>query len=130
MPKQFNGWATSRLPMANTPPLIFLSYYLLKPIFHLGCPRPRPAAFSGCVLCLACFSLRRGGFYSFPGMAALSFLLLPQSLVWESSSLASVSLLSWPLATLFTNQNQLGAGSVDILCRHADSPAVLGTKLT
>ena len=32
------------LYVPNTLPLIFLRYYLLKPIFYLGFPRHRPAA--------------------------------------------------------------------------------------
>lgn len=34
--------------MANTlSPPVFLSYYLLKLIFHLGCPKPRPPVLLG-----------------------------------------------------------------------------------
>jgi hypothetical protein len=37
---QLNGWATPNIHMSNTSPPIFLSYYLLKFIFHSCCPRP------------------------------------------------------------------------------------------
>lgn len=67
-------WTSMRLTHS---PLTFLSYYLLKPIFHLGCPRPRSAALSGWIFWhlrdgyVICPASLRLGLYSFPSMVAL-----------------------------------------------------------
>ena len=92
-----------KLHMAKLHPPIFPSYYILKPIFHLGCPRPRCAVLLGhdpqvlhdsYALCLLHLS----------GMVGLS----PSSSV-PCPRILKVLPLSLCPATFFTNQNQLEA---------------------
>jgi len=95
------------LHVANTSSPKFLSYYLLKSIFHHCCPRPSGGwgglgqlfsdSYMFAVFCPA---------FSTPHSPPLG------SLPRNPNSPAFVSLPShWQLATLFTNQNQLGAGT-------------------
>ena len=109
------------LPVANTFHPIFLNYYFLKPIFHPGCPATRPVALLGLVpysyiLALSLSCTIQAWSLSFPDMVILHPSSSLGPLAWESSSPASISLpRHWPLATLFTNQNQLGAGTLSVL---------------
>jgi hypothetical protein len=93
------------------------------------CSPPGPHSLALTCWLSVCPALLRCVSYSSPGMAAL--FLLPQSLAEgvgnHPKSPTSISLPScWPLATLFTNQNQLGGRDPQcLIC----SPAVLGTQL-
>jgi hypothetical protein len=69
------------------------------------------------------WTLLHSGMMVLPPSSSLSHLAC------ESQGPASVFLPShWLLSTLFTNQNQLGAGTLSIL--HAESLEILGTQLT
>ena len=128
--KQYNDWLFLNLPLASTlSPPIFLNYYLLKPIFHPGHPGPRPAALLGhdpqllhvgCLSVSLCYTSQAWNF-SFPVMVPCS---LSVSFPRNPRSPTSVSLLS----ALFTNQSQLGTGTLRNL--QADSCVILGTELT
>jgi hypothetical protein len=124
------------LHVTNTSHPIYMGYYLLKSVFHCCFPRPSEGG-AGVVLLqllhIACLSvlpsqvqqllLSLHGSYIFPP----SLSPLPKN----PKCPTSVSLPShWQPATLFTNQNQLAAGSLIILCADVDYRVIWGTKLT
>lgn len=102
---------------AHASPPILLSYYLVKSIFHLCCPRPNggregPGAalprllYHWCALSSA--ALKKAWI--------LFVFLLLVLLLGNPKFPAFVSLPSyWPPATLFSNQNQLRAGTLTVL---------------
>jgi hypothetical protein len=106
-------------------PHIFPSHYLLKSIFHLGCPGPSQAAFLGplfpssymvamfCVLhplkCSICPFLLPGTVKLLPPLS------VPNPGILKVLSL-SVLPNHWLSASLFINKNQLGTGSQSVLC--------------
>ena len=108
----------AELARSDTP-----TFLLTKLIFHLCCCKTRPTVHLGhnpgtymlSMLSALCIS----GLMS-PSMAwPLSlFLLLLCSFPRNPKSPASVFLSShWPQANLFTNQNQVGKGSLSLTCR-------------
>jgi hypothetical protein len=102
-------------------PLIFLSYYLLKSIFHLCCPRSSGGGlgllFAGSYIsAISVLYLRHNVSSPSPAWWPTLFLLLPQSLAQKSKSPAPV--FAQPLATgNFICQSKLtGAGYLSVLC--------------
>jgi hypothetical protein len=124
------GWATSLLHFASTfPPLIFQTYYLLKPIFYPGCPRLRPAALLGhnpptltCWQSL-CLSVQHFSGLDPSPSPAWYLLLLPWHgafflLPHPDPAILELSVFlpsDWLPATLFTNQSQLQVGTLSLL---------------
>jgi hypothetical protein len=107
---------------------IYSGYYLLKSIFYLACPKSRHAALLVCVLPpppqgALCSALSQVWHLSSPSPDTADLLLLPPPLVpcLGILNVLPLSALSsyWLLATLFTNQNQLGSGFMSIL--HVDT---------
>jgi hypothetical protein len=129
--KQLNGWALPDLPAANPlTPLIFLNYYFLKPVSHLGLPRCRPIAHLG-------FDPR----LSHAGCLSVLFLTPDPSAspAW-GSAFFSLSCASWPgiLKSCFCLTAQplyqsKPTGTRDPqhpTCRCVNSHLILGTQLT
>jgi hypothetical protein len=108
---------------ANTlsPPGILSYYYLLRPIFHLCCPRCSHGGAGAALPQLSyvgCLSVLH--FSDMESTPLLAWQLPPSSSFGPSpgnpKSPTSMSLPShWPPATLFTNQNQMGTGTLSIL---------------
>jgi hypothetical protein len=110
-------------------PLIIPSYYLLNPIFYLGCPTPRelPSVLPslGSITWWPCLSVlhssqawRLSSPHSRSSLWQIPFSFPFLSVPSLGSPKSPVSVCSaQPLATsIFTSQNQLEAGSLSVLC--------------